>query len=277
MSKHHKFNQSEYVAHPELYNFITNGWKYIFSTHMFFYLVIVLIHDYSWLLATMDVTITVSLLLFWLFLRPAILRGLIPAFYRKSYDEMKFTYFFGSFVFHGAILRTAVLALFYIATFMITKHDPIQTHHYIVKLQQSLTSRDGMVLGVLIGLYFLFRYFYSDTFISIREYSNRVVKMMREKGANVEFSSDQVMKKRQIELEKKGIQDVKYDKEEVSHYSSVNNNRQTSNQDEVQLQHNTFERTNFERTSGDTVAYAQEEKFFSTTAVPIRRQARRKD
>lgn len=205
-----KLRKNELLPHPELLGKWSELWSLVAKIHVPFFIFLLFYQDYIPLLASLDAVIVASLVMFAFVVKPLMMRGMIKAYYRKSYTGLKMTIW--SFICIGAVIRTTMLALYYGFTFSWISGDANNVRYvrYSQDFQENFSNGLGLILGVLICGYMFFDLYYKDRFISVRDFSSKVVRSMKQLGYGYEEASYQVLHDRDRHLEQDALQHVKY-------------------------------------------------------------------
>ncbi|WCF11415.1 hypothetical protein NDS46_31145 (plasmid) [Paenibacillus thiaminolyticus] len=213
--KERKIRKNEYLPHPELNMGSWKGmWGMMIKLHVPFYIFLMFYQDYFPLLATLDLVLIASMILYSLAVRPLMMRGVLNAYYRRTYSSPSMVIWM--FLFVGSTLRTSMLGLYYAFTFTWISGDESMKrwNYYVQDFSDKFSDKAGLVIGILLSVYFLYSFFYREGFISIKEFSNRVVTLMRARNYSYLDASNKVLSDKSFELEQQALEHVKYDKDE---------------------------------------------------------------
>jgi len=195
-----RIRRNETLPHPEMDVMWAGMWRWLFQLHIPFYMFLAFYQDYFPFLATMDAAIVMCFVVYHLTIRQLIHRGVIQAFYRKHYSNA--SGMFWSFLLIGSFIRTITFGLYYSISLGWVSSDANKDrwHYYLADLQTNLSSLAGAVVGVALCLYLFYSLFFKERFISVAEYSERVVKTMRQQGLAFNQAAQSVLSQRENEL-----------------------------------------------------------------------------
>ncbi|WP_052487851.1 hypothetical protein [Gordoniibacillus kamchatkensis] len=195
-----RIGRNETLPHPEMDVMWKGMWRWLFQLHIPFYLFLVFYQEYFPFLATMDAAIVMCFVVYHLTIRQFIKRGVVQAFYRQRYSNA--SGMFWSFLLIGSFIRTIMLGLYYGISLGWVSGDATKErwHYYLADLQSNLSSLTGAIVGIGLCLYLLYSLFYKERFISVAEYSERVVKAMRQRGLAFNEAARAVLSLREKEL-----------------------------------------------------------------------------
>ncbi|PLS15038.1 hypothetical protein CVD28_24470 [Bacillus sp. M6-12] len=168
-------------------------------------------HEYPLALATLDFSFTVLAVLFWLFVKPRMLRGDITAYYRRDYRKMKSSMFLIQLFIQGALMRFAVVALYYALTLYLVKDSPKEIETYQEVVSQILINPTVSMIaiaGFSLAMYVLF---YHERYATIREFSNSVVEIYSSHPYTEEGAVNEFIERKDRELRLSDIDGVRYD------------------------------------------------------------------
>jgi len=217
--------KNQYLLHPQLIDYQRIGWKEIFSLHVWIFIIIALfIRLYPNSLVSFDLSMTILVLLFWFGIKPLMLKGLIPAYYRRDYNQNVLLWLCKLFI-HGSIIRTFIMSIYYGLTLYLTYGKDMREYaHYlrIVKEEIVLNHRPQIV-ALALFLFLVYVMFYHERYVSIKEFSYEVSRIAREKHKSIWDATREFVYRKDLEFEKQVLDHVKYEKDIPSYVFSGKN------------------------------------------------------
>ncbi|WPS85403.1 hypothetical protein SMD22_01885 (plasmid) [Brevibacillus halotolerans] len=203
-------SKSEYLRHPELNLLFRKEYvRFFVFLHIPFYIILFFTRDFPDFLGTMDATIVVLAILYSLLIKPLIKNGTIRAYYRKHY-RTKTTGSFLSIVYtaiwFGTLFRSTLLVgNFLIQYFTFEERDvPL----LVAGMKMNYLNGNGALVGAVFFFLFIYVLYYKNRYISIQDFSIRVMRYVKEHGLNVQVAMEKVLYEQQDRLEKIKVQQV---------------------------------------------------------------------
>ncbi|WCK57667.1 hypothetical protein PP175_26900 (plasmid) [Aneurinibacillus sp. Ricciae_BoGa-3] len=205
-------NKLQYLMHPQLIQETANGFRMMLKGNFFilmgFYF---LCNQYPKTIATLDFSFTVLSVLFFIFIKPRMMKGEIPAYYRRDYQSIKFLMFFMKVFILGGVMRFPILALFYGLNLYLVRNDTVEWEHYKSTVYAIINNPSINALAVGAFALAIFILFYQQRYASIQEFSNGVVEIFSRNVYSEEGAVKEFIRRKDQQLERNTIVQVKYD------------------------------------------------------------------
>lgn len=220
LNRNRKENK-KYLMHYQLSEHVAKGNGLLMKLNVMLFIgCYIFYHDYPLFLASLDFSFTVYGLIFLYLIKPNMLKGKIPAYYRRDYREMKFSVFLMKFFIQGGCIRFAILSLYFLVTFYLVRDNPRDVAKYKAMILEIVINPEVSLVALLGFALSIYLVFYHKKYVSIREFSNSIVDIYKsypytEEGAVKEFV---FQKDKQMELV--NINGARYDEKETTYPSS---------------------------------------------------------
>ncbi|MCM3470168.1 hypothetical protein [Brevibacillus borstelensis] len=189
------------MHHPELKLLFRKEYLRFFSLiHIPFYLWLFIAREYPDILATMDATIILLAVLYFLVIRPLMLNGTIKAYYSKHYltkttgSLLSVAY---TAIWFGALLRSTLLVGNFIIQYFSFEENDIPA--LVESMKMNYIDANGAIAGVALFFLFLYVIYYKERYISIQQFSYRTMILILQ-GWSVEAAMKRVLRERETEL-----------------------------------------------------------------------------
>ncbi|MFF2531481.1 hypothetical protein ACFVS2_21475 [Brevibacillus sp. NPDC058079] len=188
-------NKSRYLRHPELNLLFRKEFiRFFVLVHIPFYIVLYFTREFPNFLASMDATMVLLAILYAVVVKPLIKNGTIRAYYRKHY-RTKTTGSFLSIVYtalwFGAVLRSSLLVgNFLIQYFTFEERD---LPGLVEGMKLNYLNGNGAIAGAIIFFLFIYVLYYKNRYISIQDFSIRVMQYVRERGFSLQVAMEKVL------------------------------------------------------------------------------------
>lgn len=246
--------KGHYLLHPSLIEYRRQNWFGMLQLNTLVLIVVALFGYMPKFLMAFDLMMTVLVVGFWMFGLPYMLKGKAPVqlYYKRTYQVDNFLYL-AKLVIHGAIIRTALYALFFVTFWLIERGDEYAERAVINDVLDILFSPLAQGLAIVVFLSLFYYMFIKDKYVTIQDFTKHVVKIIKEENAQFNQAVWYFIQRKDEALDKEWLDGLKYDTEPHFSNETVKDNRQNS--------------TN----NGKT--FYQENSYQEPT--PIRRQSRR--
>jgi hypothetical protein len=192
--------------------------------------------EYPAFLGTLDFSFTVLFALFYFFVKPKMLKGEIPAYYRRNYTDIKYVLWVMNFFVQGGIIRFSILVLYYGITFYLVRNDVYEVEKYKEIVLNMLINPTISAVAFGMSIFFIYLLFYQEKYTTIRDYSNRVVEICRFSRCTEAEAVRQFIHWRDRQLQLDSFNGIKYDGAFASMYDDTHSKSEWNM--DLQEQHN---------------------------------------
>jgi hypothetical protein len=201
-----------YLMHYQLLEHMTKGLSVMLRLNFFLLVGFYLFwREFPLALASLDFAFTVLTVIFLFTIKPKILRGEIPAYYRRDYSQMKVIAFLIQFFIQGALMRFGILSLYYGITLYLVRETPSDVARYQEVVMEIVLNPSMWLLAVVGFALAMYVVFYHERYASIREFSNSVVDIYNSYTYTEEGAVKEFIRRKDGELELFAVNGVKYD------------------------------------------------------------------
>ena len=206
--------KGEYLLHFQLFDYFLSSMPIVFSgTALWLMLVYIVNGGYPKAIATFDITLFCLGTLFFLYIKPRLLKGKVKGYYRRDYNDIRYILLGISFIVQGAMLRTPIFMGLYGLNWYFA--DTVyRKAEYLRKMKSFLINPQMSLIALILFIFTIYLIFYSEKYVTIREFSNSVVKIMQKTGLSEEEATRQFIldKDRYYNICK--LSNIKYDYDE---------------------------------------------------------------
>jgi hypothetical protein len=204
--------KKQYLMHLQIREEYIKGYGVMVRINFVLFLWFGLVmREYPAVLGTLDFSFTVLFTLFYFFVKPKMLRGEIPAYYRRNYEDIKYAIWVMNFFVQGGIIRFFVLVLYYGITFYLVRDDKYEWEEYKEIVLNMLINPTVSVVAIVMSILFVYLFFYQEKYTTIRDYSNRIVELCSFSHCTEREAFHQFIQLRDYQLGLESLSRVKYD------------------------------------------------------------------
>ena len=208
-----KYNEKlSYRIHHELNNHFSNHRLWFFWIIVSALITGILAffrYSYSHALKSFDFATSLIIVFYVIFIRPAIFKGKIKAYYRRRYKDLP--------ALTGLYLRIAILSTGRILTassFYYLIYKTGIEDAYLSKIFENLYHPIATQIAVVIPLLLFFIMFYQDKYVTVREYSNEINYRLKELNFGLRSAVEDFLATKDEEYGIKEFKGMYYDYEE---------------------------------------------------------------
>lgn len=208
--------KEEYLLHFQLFDGFLQSIAIIIPVTLFWFIGVYFVNGgYPPNIGALDTAFFVLSLGFIFYFKPRILKGKIKAYYRRDYNDIRYLLLVAIFVIQGAILRFPIFMGLYALNWKLAETASVKAN-YLRQMRGFLFDPKMTLIAVLFFAVTMYFTFYSEKYVTIKEFSNSVVGIMRKNGISEDNATMQFIgiKDKYYEIDK--FENVKYDNDEKS-------------------------------------------------------------
>lgn len=217
MTKKGKYNKKlRYLEYDELENIANNNipkaMKWTFYLFLFFFFTNFMNgrrEFYPTEMISFDAALTFSMLVFIKIVKPLLYNGTIKGYYRRNYKGLRFLLDLYWFLAIGSALRLVVAEGFYIVNTLKINRDAL------IKAMKYMYFPPVTISVLIISLVLFYLSYFQDKYISIRDFSNTVIDIIRKDGVSKEVAISTVKQMKDIEYGVSSYNGVLYEEDKA--------------------------------------------------------------
>ena len=231
MVKERKYkNKSEYLKHPYISNYFISTYELIPTYFLFTIIISMLAGEYPVFLASFDLAACSLLVLFIFIIKPLIFTGKIPAYYRKDYYKVNLILWLTKHLIFASVIRVTTFMTILFLNYKLS-NTKYKIDIYRSTFMRYISDFDSMAVALVFCLIAMYFIFYSEKFVSVKNYSNGVVDVMRKRNLEHIHAAPIFTRDLEKEYEISQLGDILYDYSEIK--SEISKNNETIRNDEI--------------------------------------------
>lgn len=206
--------KSNYLMHYQLKGIKEDAMKVGVSSSLIFLLIAWIWGTYPTILASFDLGICILSLVYYTLIKQMMFKGKIIAYYRRSYRDMYvFQLIILGILISGAWIRTVVIYGVYYLNYYFEGANAIRKSNYLNDFIELATNEVGYLLALIIIMYAIYVLFYSEKYTTIKEYSNTVVKLIKDHNYTINTAINKFITHKDRQYYLSELEGIYYDEE----------------------------------------------------------------